>query len=49
LEGLGYQGHLSGGGDMPGTDDDAHRVVRQEPPPGARVNRDGAITLYYGA
>jgi serine/threonine-protein kinase len=48
LEGLGYQGHLLSGGDMPATEGNADRVVRQEPPPGVGVNRDGAITLHYG-
>jgi eukaryotic-like serine/threonine-protein kinase len=48
LEGLGYVGALLNGGDVPGPDDARNRVVKQEPPAGAAVNRDGVITLNYG-
>jgi serine/threonine-protein kinase len=47
LQGLGHQGHLLNAGEVP-VNDGTDRVVRQEPPPGTSVNRDGAITLYYG-
>ena len=49
LEGLGYVGALLNGGDVPGSEDDRNRVVRQDPPAGTAVTRDGVITLDYGS
>jgi len=49
LQGLGYVGPLLNGGDIPGSDDNRNRVVKQDPPAGTRVNRDGTITLNYGS
>jgi serine/threonine protein kinase len=49
LQGLGYVGPLLNGGDIPGSDDNRNRVVKQDPPAGTGVNRDGTITLSYGS
>jgi eukaryotic-like serine/threonine-protein kinase len=49
LQGLGHVGALLNGGDIPGPDENKNRVVKQDPPPGANVNRDGTITLSYGS
>ena len=49
LQGLGYVGPLLNGGDVLGSDDDRNRVVKQDPPAGTGVNRDGTITLTYGS
>jgi serine/threonine protein kinase/beta-lactam-binding protein with PASTA domain len=49
LQGLGLLGHLLNGGDVPGSDDNRNRVVRQDPPTGTAVNRDATITLNYGS
>lgn len=49
LQGYGYVGQLNNGGDVPGPDANRFRVVTQDPPGGAGVNRDGTITLNYGS
>jgi serine/threonine-protein kinase len=49
LKAAGFTGTPAYGGEVPGQDKDRYRVVRQDPPPGAGVNRDGTITLYYGS
>jgi serine/threonine-protein kinase len=49
LQGLGHVGALLNGGDIPGPDGNKNRVVKQDPPPGTNVNRDGTITLNYGS
>jgi serine/threonine-protein kinase len=49
LQGLGYVGPLLNGGDIPGSDDNKSRVVKQDPPAGTAVNRDATITLNYGS
>jgi serine/threonine-protein kinase len=49
LQGLGYVGPLLNGGDIPGSDDNRNRVVKQDPPAGTAVNRDATITLSYGS
>ncbi|MDX1888891.1 Stk1 family PASTA domain-containing Ser/Thr kinase [Mycolicibacterium sp. 050158] len=49
LQGLGHVGPLLNGGDVPGGDADRNRVVRQTPPAGTTVNRDGTIVLGYGS
>ena len=48
LQGQGFTGTPSNAGDVPGQDKDRYRVVKQDPAPGAGVNRDGTITLYFG-
>jgi eukaryotic-like serine/threonine-protein kinase len=49
LQGLGLLGPLLNGGDVPGSDDNRNRVVRQDPPTGTAVNRDATITVNYGS
>jgi serine/threonine-protein kinase len=49
LQSLGYLRTPDSGPDVPGTADQHFKVVRQDPPAGAGVNKDGAITLYYGS
>jgi beta-lactam-binding protein with PASTA domain len=49
LQGYGYVGQPINGGDVPGPDTNKFRVVKQDPPAGVGVNRDGTITLYYGS
>ncbi|MDT5317015.1 MAG: eukaryotic-like serine/threonine-protein kinase [Mycobacterium sp.] len=49
LQDFGFVGPLLNGGDVPGSDDTKNRVVRQDPPAGTGVNRDGTITLNYGS
>jgi eukaryotic-like serine/threonine-protein kinase len=49
LQGLGHVGPLLNGGDVPGSDDNRNRVVKQVPPAGTGVNRNGTITLNYGS
>jgi len=49
LQGYGYVGQPINGGDVPGPDANKFRVVKQDPPAGAGVNRDGTITLNYGS
>jgi beta-lactam-binding protein with PASTA domain len=49
LQGLGFLGSPLNGGDVPGPADQRAKVVRQDPPPGTGVNKDGTITLYYGS
>jgi eukaryotic-like serine/threonine-protein kinase len=49
LQGLGYVGPLLNGGDIPGSDDNRNRIVKQDPPAGTGVNRDATITLNYGS
>jgi beta-lactam-binding protein with PASTA domain len=49
LQDLGYVGLPLKGGDAPGPDENKNRVVKQDPPPGVGVNRDGIITLDYGS
>ncbi len=49
LQGLGLVGQLLNGGDLPGPDASRNRVIRQDPPAGASVNRDGTITVNYGS
>jgi serine/threonine-protein kinase len=50
LQDFGFHGNLWKGADVPGAgDQNRNRVVRQDPPPGTGVNKDGTITLYYGS
>jgi serine/threonine-protein kinase len=49
LQDFGFVGPLLNGGDVPGSEDTKNRVVRQDPPAGTGVNRDGTITLNYGS
>jgi serine/threonine-protein kinase len=49
LQGLGFVGAPLNGGDVPGSGDQRAKVVRQDPPQGTGVNKDGTITLYYGS
>ncbi|KAA0084752.1 Stk1 family PASTA domain-containing Ser/Thr kinase [Mycolicibacterium sp. P9-64] len=49
LQGQGFTGTPSNAGDVPGSADQRAKVVRQDPPPGAGVTRDGTITLYFGS
>ncbi|MCW2558304.1 MAG: serine/threonine protein kinase, partial [Mycobacterium sp.] len=49
LQGQGFLGTPLNGGDVPGPSDQRAKVVRQDPPPGTGVNKDGTITLYYGS
>ena len=49
LQGLGFLRTPLNGGDVPGQDKDRNRVVRQDPPQGTGVNKDGTITLYFGS
>ena len=49
LQGYGYVGQPINGGDVPGPDANRFRVVKQDPPAGVAVNRDGTITLNYGS
>jgi eukaryotic-like serine/threonine-protein kinase len=49
LQGQGFTGTPQNVADVPGQDKDRYRVVKQDPPPGAPVNRDGTITLYFGS
>jgi serine/threonine-protein kinase len=49
LQVLGYAGPLLNGGDIPGSDDNRNRIVKQDPPAGTGVNRDATITLNYGS
>lgn len=49
LQGLGLVGHLLNGGDVPDSDDNRNRIVRQDPPAGTAVNRNATITVNYGS
>jgi eukaryotic-like serine/threonine-protein kinase len=49
LQGQGFVGTPLNGGDVPGQDKDRNRVVKQDPPEGTGLNKDGTITLYYGS
>ncbi len=49
LQTLGFLGAPLNGGDVPGPSDQRAKVVRQDPPQGTGVNKDGTITLYYGS
>ena len=49
LRALGWTGILVKGADVPGNDQLRNRVVYQSPGPGSGVNRDGNITLKFGA
>ena len=49
LQGLGFLRTPLNGGNVPGQDKDRNRVVRQDPPQGTGVNKDGTITLYFGS
>jgi beta-lactam-binding protein with PASTA domain/predicted Ser/Thr protein kinase len=49
LRSLGWTGILVKGADVPGNDQQRNRVVYQSPGPGSGVNRDGNITLKFGA
>jgi serine/threonine-protein kinase len=49
LQVLGHVGPLLNAGDQPGSGDDRGRVVKQDPPTGGGINRDGTITLTYGS
>ncbi|SPM33837.1 serine/threonine protein kinase [Mycobacterium rhizamassiliense] len=48
LRALGWTGVLDKGADVDAGGSQAHRVVYQNPPAGAGVNRDGVITLRFG-
>jgi serine/threonine-protein kinase len=48
LRALGWIGVLDKGADVDAGGSQAHRVVYQNPPAGAGVNRDGIITLRFG-
>jgi eukaryotic-like serine/threonine-protein kinase len=49
LRALGWTGVLVKGADVPGPDSQHNRVVYQSPPPGTGIDRDGNITLKFGA
>ncbi|MDT5067690.1 MAG: eukaryotic-like serine/threonine-protein kinase [Mycobacterium sp.] len=49
LQSQGFTGTPLNVADVPGQDKDRYRVVKQDPPPGAPVNRDGTIKMYFGA
>jgi serine/threonine-protein kinase len=49
LRALGWTGILVKGADVPGSDQQRNRVVSQSPAPGSGINRDGNITLKFGA
>ena len=49
LRALGWTGILVKGADVPGNDQQRNRVVYQSPGPGSGVNRDGNVTLKFGA
>ncbi|MET0699603.1 MAG: Stk1 family PASTA domain-containing Ser/Thr kinase [Mycobacterium sp.] len=49
LDQLGFVGTLLSGPALPAGDQGHFRVVHQEPPAGSGVNRDGVITVNYGA
>lgn len=49
LRALGWTGILVKGADVPGNDQQRNRVVYQSPAPGSGVNRDGNVTLKFGA
>jgi serine/threonine protein kinase len=49
LQSQGFTGTPLNVGDVPGSADQRFKVVRQDPPPTAGVNRDGTITLYFGS
>jgi eukaryotic-like serine/threonine-protein kinase len=49
LRALGWTGILVKGADVPGNDQLRNRVIVQSPAPGSGVNRDGNITLKFGA
>jgi serine/threonine-protein kinase len=46
---LGWTGNLIKGADVQGTDQQKARVVYQNPAAGAGINRDGNVTLRFGA
>ncbi|WP_118913721.1 Stk1 family PASTA domain-containing Ser/Thr kinase [Mycobacterium shigaense] len=48
LRALGWTGVLDKGADVDAGGSQSHRVVYQNPPAGAGVNRDGVITLRFG-
>jgi serine/threonine-protein kinase len=48
LRALGWTGILDKGADVDAGGSQSHRVVYQNPPAGAGVNRDGIITLKFG-
>ncbi|HET9892014.1 MAG TPA: Stk1 family PASTA domain-containing Ser/Thr kinase [Mycobacterium sp.] len=48
LRALGWTGFLDKGADVDAGSTQSHRVVYQNPPAGAGVNRDGMITLKFG-
>src|SRR5690348_6212440 len=48
LRALGWTGFLDKGADVDAGASQSHRVVYQNPPAGAGVNRDGMITLKFG-
>lgn len=48
LRALGWTGFLDKGADVDAGSSQSHRVVYQNPPAGAGVNRDGMITLKFG-
>ncbi|HTX97935.1 MAG TPA: Stk1 family PASTA domain-containing Ser/Thr kinase [Mycobacterium sp.] len=48
LRALGWTGVLDKGADVDAGGSQSHRVVYQNPPPGAGCNRDGIITLKFG-
>jgi serine/threonine-protein kinase len=49
VQGFGLVGQLLNGGDVPGSDANKNRIVRQNPPTGTAVNRDATITVNYGS
>jgi len=49
LRALGWTGILVKGADVPGNEQLRNRVVYQSPPAGNGVNRDGNVTLKFGA
>lgn len=46
---FGFTGRLDKGPDIDAGPGNRNKVVQQDPPPGAPVNRDGAITVNYGS
>jgi beta-lactam-binding protein with PASTA domain len=49
LRALGWTGVLVKGADVPGSDAQRNRIVYQSPPSGTGINRDGNVTLKFGA
>jgi serine/threonine protein kinase/beta-lactam-binding protein with PASTA domain len=49
LQGLGHEGPLLNGGDVPGPAEEDARVVWQSPPAGSGMNHNATVTVKYGS